>query len=101
VHVTAFDPGLLPGTRLARQHPAVVRALWDSVFKVLRFLLFASSPVVSGAALAALLCDDPVPARSGAYLDYRLREVTPSQRARDVSYQDGLLHDSSLLLQAI
>lgn len=26
VHVTAFDPGLLPGTRLARQHPAVVRA---------------------------------------------------------------------------
>ena len=62
-----------------------MRALWGSVFKVLRFLPFASLPVVSGAALAALLCDDPVPARSGAYLDYRLREVTPSQRARDVS----------------
>jgi hypothetical protein len=46
-------------------------------------------------------CDDPVPARSGAYLDYRLREVTPSQRARDVSYQDALVHDNRLLLQAI
>jgi NAD(P)-dependent dehydrogenase (short-subunit alcohol dehydrogenase family) len=101
VHVTAFDPGLLPGTRLARQHPAVVRALWGTAFTALRFLPFASSPVVSGAALAALLCDDPVPARSGAYLDYRLREVTPSQRARDVSYQEALLHDSRLLLQAI
>jgi hypothetical protein len=64
-------------------------------------LPFASSPGASGAALAALLCDDPVPARSGAYLDYRLREVTPSQRARDVSYQEALLHDSRLLLQAI
>ena len=101
VHVTAFDPGLLPGTRLARQHHAVVRALRGSVFKVLHSLPFASSPVVSGAALAASLCDDPVPARSGAYLDYRLRQVTPSQRARDISYQNGLPHDSRLLLQAI
>ncbi len=101
MHVTAFDPGLLPGTGLARQHPAVVRALWGTAFQALRFLPFASSPAASGRALAALLCDGPAPAPSGSYVDHRLDAVSPSQRARDTAYQDAVLRESRRLLREL
>jgi NAD(P)-dependent dehydrogenase (short-subunit alcohol dehydrogenase family) len=99
--VTAFDPGLMPGTGLARQYPPAVRVLWSTVLKALRVLPFASSPAASGRALAALLCDEPSPAASGAHDDHRLRAVPPSDRARDPAYQDRVLRESRALLAAL
>jgi NAD(P)-dependent dehydrogenase (short-subunit alcohol dehydrogenase family) len=98
VHVTCFDPGLMPGTGLARQHPAAVRALWSSVLKGLRVLPFASSPTTSGRALAALVCQDPPVVPSGSYVDHRLRVTPASKRARDTAYSDGVLRQSRQLL---
>jgi len=98
VHVTCFDPGLMPGTGLARQYPAPVRALWSSVFKTLRVLPFASSPAASGRALAALLCGQPNSLPSGSYVDHRLRVTAASARARDTTYQDSVLRQSRRLL---
>ena len=98
VHVTCFDPGLMPGTGLARQYPAALRALWATALKGLRVLPFASSTSASGQALAALLCDEPPPVPSGSYLNHRLRVVAPSARAQDRAYQDGLLRQSRELL---
>ena len=98
MHVTCFDPGLMPGTGLARQYPAPVRALWSTVLKGVRVLPFASSPAASGRAFAALLCDEPSPVPSGSYVDHRLRTTGPSLRARDTAYQDTVLRQSRQLL---
>lgn len=98
VHVTCFDPGLMPGTGLARQYPAPVRALWSTVLKGMRVLPFASSPAVSGRACAALLCDEPPSVPSGSYVDYRLRVTAASRRARDAGYQDAVMRQSRQLL---
>jgi NAD(P)-dependent dehydrogenase (short-subunit alcohol dehydrogenase family) len=100
VHTTCFDPGLMPGTGLARQYPAAVRALWSTVLKGARVLPFASSPAASGRAFAALLCDEPPPVPTGSYVDHRLRVVRASTRARDTAYQDSVLRQSRQLLAA-
>lgn len=98
VHVTCFDPGMMPGTGLARQHPAPVRALWSSALKGLRVLPFASSPRASGRALATLICQQPPAVASGSYLDHRLRAVAASSRTRDTASQDSVLRQSRQLL---
>jgi len=98
LHVSCFDPGLMPGTGLARQYPALVRVLWSTVFRGMAVLPFASSPAASGRALAALLCDETPPVPSGCYVDHRLRVVPASARARDLDYQDRVLRQSRQLL---
>jgi NAD(P)-dependent dehydrogenase (short-subunit alcohol dehydrogenase family) len=98
VHVTCFDPRLMPGTGLARQQGPVARALWATVLKGLRVLPFASSPAASGRALATLLLADPPPVPSGTYVDHRLNPRQASERARDVAYADTVLADSRDLL---
>ena len=99
--ITTFDPGLMPGTGLARQYPLAVRVLLSTVLPALRVLPFASSPAASGRALAALLCEDPSPAASGECVDHRLRRVRPSDRARDPAYQDRVLRESRALLDGL
>lgn len=98
VHFTAFNPGLMPGTGLARQFPPAFRALWGTVLKGIVVLPFASTPAASGEALATLLCDDPATADSGAYVDFRLRQRNASQRAQDRDYQATVLRDSRALI---
>ncbi len=95
-----FDPGLLPGTGLARQYPAPVRALWATVFPVVRFLPFASSATASGRAFASLLVHEPARVRSGAYVDHRLRDIPASVQARDPAFQDAVLSGSRRLVAA-
>ena len=98
VHVSCFDPGMMPGTGLARQHPAPVRVLWSSALKGLRVLPFASSPATSGRALGRLVCQDAPLVPSGSYIDHRLRVTTASSRARDSAYQDSVLRQTRQLL---
>jgi NAD(P)-dependent dehydrogenase (short-subunit alcohol dehydrogenase family) len=98
VHVTCFDPGMMPGTGLARDHAAPVRAVWSTALKGLRVLPFASSPAASARALAGLICKDPPLPPSGSYVNHRLQVVPASARARDVDYQDSVLRRSRRLL---
>jgi NAD(P)-dependent dehydrogenase (short-subunit alcohol dehydrogenase family) len=98
-HVTCFDPGLMLGTGLSRQYPAAVRRLTTLLAPALGTLLpFASTPQVSGRALAQLLLELPAPVPSGAYVDHRLRPVPASERARDAGFQATVLRDSRALL---
>lgn len=100
VHVTCFDPGLMLGTGLSRQYPAVARRLTTLLAPALGMVLpFASTPRSSGRALARLLLDVPAPAASGAYVDHRLRTLPASERARDASFQAEELRDSRALLR--
>ncbi len=82
----ALDPGLMPGTGLARERSAGGRFGWRCVLPVLgRAIPGVSSPARSGSALAALLTDRALP--SGARLDHRPRAETtsPDSRRRDLA----------------
>jgi NAD(P)-dependent dehydrogenase (short-subunit alcohol dehydrogenase family) len=99
VHVTCLDPGLMLATGLSRQYPAAIRRATTLLAPALaRVVPFTSTPNASGTALARLLLDDPPPAASGAYVDFRLRTVPASQRARDPAFQDAVLGESRALL---
>ena len=55
IHVNAFDPGMMPGTGLARSYPAPLRFVWNYVLPVLTlFQRNVNRPSISGRRLAAL-----------------------------------------------
>jgi NAD(P)-dependent dehydrogenase (short-subunit alcohol dehydrogenase family) len=55
IHVNAFDPGMMPGTGLARTYPAPLRFLWSYVLPALTlFQKNVNRPSTSGPRLAAL-----------------------------------------------
>ena len=91
--VLTFDPGLMLDTRLGRQHPVALRAMYRSVLRGVRFLPFASTSARSGRALAEIVLD-PSTLPSGAYVDHRRQVRRPSTRALDLDYQQSLLTDS-------
>jgi NAD(P)-dependent dehydrogenase (short-subunit alcohol dehydrogenase family) len=73
----AIDPGLMPGTGLARGQSAPVRFLWHTLLRAVA--LFApgmSSATRSGRAFAWLMTSPELANRTGRYFDYRRRELT-------------------------
>ena len=91
----AFDPGLMPGTGLARERGVLARFGWHTVMRAVALIApGASSARRSGRALAWLAADYTGPAR---YLDYRRREVTRSSDALRPELA-GELYASSLAL---
>ncbi len=66
--VNAFDPGLMPGSGLARDYGAFSRFGWRFVLPVLRlFVANVHSPETSGKALASLVLDPRFEGISGKY----------------------------------
>ena len=93
--VNAFDPGLMPGTGLAREASPILIFLWLSVLPrilpVLRYLVSTNihTTAESGAALARLGLADDVKGESGLYFEgLKVREA--SAASRKVSDQDDL-----------
>lgn len=90
----AFDPGLMPGTGLARDRSAIERWGWTNLLPVLRVMAGkVSSAERSGRALARLLAE-PALAASGQYIDFRLRAIEPSVDSRRADLAADL-HDFS------
>lgn len=56
--VNVYDPGLMPGTGLARQMPGYKRWAWEHVMPVMRVLPGAASPRASARYAAALALGD-------------------------------------------
>ncbi len=98
LHVTCLDPGLMPGTGLARDLNPAARLLWRTVMPALQVLPFASTPARSGAQLARLLLEEPPPVPSGSLVDHRGRVIAASPRAADPAFQAAVLRDSRALL---
>jgi NAD(P)-dependent dehydrogenase (short-subunit alcohol dehydrogenase family) len=69
VTVNAFDPGLMPGSGLARDYSAMGRWAWRYVFPLLRVLPNVNSSRTSGARLAALVSDPGFEDVTGAYFE--------------------------------
>lgn len=78
IDIYTYDPGLMPGTGLAREGTAIERLLWGTLLHVLRLLPDATSPTASARHLARLTVG-PRPADTGAYV--ALGKVTPSSPA--------------------
>ena len=93
--VTAFDPGLMPGTGLARDAGPVLRFIWHSILPRLTWLLRSlltpnvHTDVESGFALARLGVGKDVQGRTGVYYE-GLKEIDSSVDSHQVEKQDDL-----------
>jgi light-dependent protochlorophyllide reductase len=89
ITVNGFDPGLVPGSGLARDYPRALRFLWDRVLPGLARVLTRVVPTInpapkSGAALAQLVLDPALARVSGKYFPSHARwQEAPSS---DASY---------------
>ncbi len=89
--VFALNPGLMPGTGLARRQPAVVRLLWHTVLRFAGVIMpSASTPVRSGASLAWLMTDPRFAGTTGRYFDFHRHEITGWYGAERTDWADDL-----------
>ena len=88
--VNAYDPGLVPGSGLARDYPAPLRLIWDWVLPGVARLLSPILPTInpapkSGRALARLVLDPDLERVTGKYFPShaRWREAASSEASYD------------------
>lgn len=87
----AIDPGLMPGTGLARQMPWYARAVWHSLMRALVPLLpGGSTPARSARVIRHLLVDRSLAGQSGLYVDHRARPLPLTAAAARIDHQDEL-----------
>ena len=98
--VNAFDPGLMPGSGLARDYSAVQRFAWRYVLPALRFLPQVKSPRASGEKLAALVTDSRFDGVSGQYFD-GLKPIRSSAESYDREKALDLWQTSERLVQSL
>jgi len=89
--VNAYEPGLVPGSGLAREYPMVLRWLWNHVGPGVARVLSARYPTInpapkSGAALANLVLDPALERSSGRYYPSHSRWAAAD--SSDLSYDD-------------
>ena len=95
VTVNAFDPGLMPGTGLARQGTSAERVLWfrvlPRILPVLRLLISPNihTPEESGSALARLADDTDLAGETGKYFE-GTRAIKSSEASYLKDKQDDL-----------
>jgi len=81
IKVNAFDPGLMPGTGLARQYPAFIRFMWNYILPLLKFFRKNVHTIKeSGSRLAQLASDPNLQANGKYFSDGR------EKRSSDLSY---------------
>jgi len=80
--VTAFDPGLMPGTGLARDYSPFMKFVWNYALPALRFIPGVNGVSKSGADLARLLLDPELEGVSGKYFVGR-KSVQSSKESYD------------------
>ncbi|MCE9575904.1 MAG: SDR family NAD(P)-dependent oxidoreductase [Deltaproteobacteria bacterium] len=87
----ALDPGLMPGTNLARDRSWIERLLWRTVMRAAVPLIpGASTARRSGAAVAWLATDPALAGQTGRYVDYRRRVIEPWEGARRTDWAADL-----------
>ncbi len=83
VTVNAFDPGLMPGSGLARDYGPIQRFAWHYLLPALRlFVPNVNSTRRSGAALARLILDPALEGVSGRYFA-GMQEIRSSSESYD------------------
>lgn len=94
--VVAFDPGLLPGTGLAREYPRFLQWVWHNIIPrilpLLRFFLRNDNihtAQESGEALAWVALSPDVEGMSGVYFEGK-KTIESSQDSHDLKKQEDL-----------
>ena len=96
VTVDVFDPGLMPGSGLARNYAPWQRFAWRFVLPLMRVLPQVHSTRASGQRLAALVADARFAGVSGRYFD-GLKDVPSSSDSYDLEMADDLWSTSEHL----
>jgi light-dependent protochlorophyllide reductase len=97
VTVNAFDPGLMPGSGLARDHSPMQQLAWRYLLPALRLLPGVRSTRTSGRYLAALAADPRFDDTTGRYFAGR-REIRSSADSYDTDRARDLWETSERLL---
>jgi NAD(P)-dependent dehydrogenase (short-subunit alcohol dehydrogenase family) len=97
VTVNAFDPGLMPGSGLARDYSPLGRLAWRYLFPALRVLPNVNSTRTSGRHLAALVSDTRFDGVSGQYFEGQ-RPIKTSAESYDLDKARDLWETSEALL---
>lgn len=85
ITVTAFDPGMMPGSGLARDYGAIARFAWRFVLPVMRlFSPNVHSTEESGRALARLVTDPALVTVTGRYFQ-GTQDIRSSEESYDVA----------------
>jgi hypothetical protein len=98
VTVNTFDPGLMPGSGLARDYSAIGRWGWRYVLPLLRVLPNVNSARSSGARLAALVTDPRFDDVTGSYFEGK-RPIPSSSDSYDREKALDLWETSERLLE--
>jgi NAD(P)-dependent dehydrogenase (short-subunit alcohol dehydrogenase family) len=99
ITANAFDPGMMPGTGLARDYGALARFGWKFVLPVLRLLVpNVNGTRRSGRALARLVTDPRLEGVSGRYFQ-GFRDVRSSKESYDAGKAAELWETSAALVQ--
>ncbi len=99
VRFMAFDPGLMPGTELARERPAPARFAWKHVLPAMQAILpGVSSPDRSARAIMRVALDADTAHRSGDYVDFNGQPARQSAAATDMRLAQDLFDVSSRLV---
>lgn len=83
--VNAYDPGLMPGSGLARQQTGLLQWAWHNVLPVLRLLPGVGSVQTSGPLLAGLISDPTFAGVTGKYFYFH----RPGDRREKLSSPDS------------
>ena len=88
----AFDPGLMPGTELARDQPAALRFAWKNILPTAAKLIDgASTAKQSGAMLAQILMGQQSPDGTALHLEFTGKAIPSSSSSYDDATQDALM----------
>ena len=92
--VAAFDPGLMPGTGLAREYNAILRFVWKTILPALIPLFRLVLPNIhrpedSGASLAWIATNSTERIANGVYYEGR-KQIKSSQESYDRGKQEDL-----------
>ncbi|MDT5209923.1 MAG: hypothetical protein QOF67_2338 [Mycobacterium sp.] len=100
ITANAFDPGLMPGSGLARDYPPLQRLAWRYLLPALRVLPGVHSTRTSGRNLAALANDAQFDGVTGEYFD-GLRPIRSSADSYDSGKALDLWETSERLLTQV
>jgi protochlorophyllide reductase len=91
VRFIAFDPGLMPGTGLARDRGALEQWAWSNLMPLMARLMPGASTVRrSATACAKLLTGRAFEHGTGLHVDFMLAEVPSSRDSHRRDWQDEL-----------
>lgn len=100
VRFYCFDPGLMPGTALARDRSAVANFAWKYVMPVLRYLIKGvSTPTQSANMLIDGLVLGTNRRHSGAHVEFTGKPAPTSKEAGDLVAAKKFLNDARALLR--